>query len=121
MPAVAEPLDSWDKAAAFGLTLPGTVLGKGHFPAVMVAANGRAFIFTGREAETSFTVMIDLDTVEMLTETEPETYWQSPHYEGYGAVLVRYDSPDPERVSSVIERAYEQAVAKKPARKRRTK
>jgi hypothetical protein len=55
----------------------------------------------------------------MLKETEPETYWQSPHYEGWPAVLVRYDSRDPERVRQVIEQAYEQAAAKKPVRKRK--
>ena len=30
---------------------------------------------------------------------------------GYAAVLVRYDSPDPERVRLVIEQAWEQAMA----------
>ena len=81
---------------------------------------GRFFVFEGRETDTSFAVQIDLDTIEMLKETEPETYWQSKHYEGWPAVLVRYDSPDPERVRRVIEQAYEQAEARKPARKRKT-
>ena len=35
-------------------------------------------------------------------------------------MLVRYDSPDPERVRRVIEQAYEQAKAKNPARKKKT-
>ena len=64
-------------------------------------------------------VAIDMGTIEMLKETEPEAYWQSPHYQGYPALLVRYDSPDPERVRRVIEQAREQAAAKKPARKRK--
>jgi hypothetical protein len=49
----------------------------------------------------------------MLLETEPETYWQSPHYRGHPMVLVRYDSPDPERVRQVIEHAHMLAAAKK--------
>ena len=114
-------LDSWDKAAAFALSLPGTVLVTGWMDAVELVANGRPVIFTGREARTSFAVMIDLGTVEMLKATEPETYWQSPHYEGYAAVLVRYDSPDPERVRRVIEQACEQAALLKPKRKRKPK
>jgi hypothetical protein len=57
--------------------------------------------------------MIDRDTVDMLKETDPETYWQTPHYEGWPSVLVRYDSADPERVFAMIERAYQQALAKK--------
>lgn len=112
-------LDNWDRAMAYALTLPGTEActswGK---PAVRIAANGRAFLYPGRESATSFAVGIDLDTIELLKETEPETYWQTPHYQGWPAVLVRYDSPDPERVREVIARAYEQASAMKPVRKR---
>lgn len=110
---------SWEEAVAHALTLPGTRLGTGKMPAVTIAANGHAVIFGGREADTSFAVMIDLDTVDMLKDTEPETYWQSRHYDGYAAVLVRYDSSDPERVRRVIEQAHEQAIAKKPKRPRK--
>ena len=117
----AAPLDSWDKVEAFALTLPGTAAATSWgAPAVEVAANGRAFIYPGRERETSFALATDLDTIELLKETEPETYWQSPHYEGWPAVLVRFDSPDPERVRDVIRRALELAAAMKPVRKRKT-
>jgi hypothetical protein len=116
----AAPLDSWDKVVAYALGLPGTVATTSWGgPAVAVAANGRAFIYPGRERDTSFALAIDLDTIEMLKATEPETYWQSPHYEGWPAVLVRFDSPDPERVRGTIARALEQAAAKKPVRKRK--
>jgi hypothetical protein len=117
---MADPLDSWAKARDFALTLPGTAQKGGRIASVVVSANGRFFVFEGRETDTSFAVQIDLDTIEMLKETEPETYWQSKHYEGWPAVLVRYDSPDPERVRRVIEQAYEQAKAKNPARKKKT-
>ena len=117
---MADPLDSWAKARDFALTLPGTATKGGRIESVVVAANGQFFVFEGRETETSFAVQIDLETIDMLRETEPETYWQSKHYEGWPAVLVRYDSPDPERVRRVIEQGYEQATAKRPVRKRKT-
>ena len=119
---MAEPLDSFPKALAYALTLPGTEqISSYGKPAAAVAANGRAFLYPGHEQETSFAVGIDLGTVEILMETEPETYWQSPHYVGYPAVLVRYDSRDPDRVRWVIEQARDQAAAKKPARPRKKK
>ncbi|HTK71761.1 MAG TPA: hypothetical protein VL331_04605 [Croceibacterium sp.] len=118
---MAEPLDSYDKALAFALTLPGTTpLTKFNWPVAGIAANGQSFLFPGHERDTSFAVAIDLGTVDMLKETEPESYWQSKHYEGYPAVLVRYASPDPERVRRVIEQAREQAAAKRPVRPRKT-
>ena len=116
----AEPLDGWDKVVAYALALPGTVATTSWGgPAVAVAANGRAFIYPGREPDTSFALAIDLDTIEMLKATEPESYWQSPHYQGWPAVLVRFDSPDPERVRGTIARARALAAAMKPARKRK--
>ena len=112
-------LASWDEVTAFALTLPGTELST-YFgqPSVKVAANGRAFLNLGTR-EDSFVLAIDADTKELLMVTEPETYWQTPHYESWPALLVRYASSDPERVAEMIERAREQAAAKKPARPRR--
>jgi hypothetical protein len=113
-------LVSWEAARDFALSLPGTELSTSYGkPAVKVAANGRAFLGTGREAGTSFVLHIDIATAEMLMATGPETFWQTPHYEGYGAVLVRFDSPDPERVRDMIRLAQEQAAAMKPVVKRK--
>lgn len=117
---MADPLDNWAKARDFALTLPGTARKGGRIESVVTTANGRFFVFEGRETDTSFAVQIDLGTIDMLKDTEPETYWQSKHYEGWPAVLVRYDSPDPERVRRVIEQAWEQAASQGPKRKRKT-
>jgi hypothetical protein len=107
---VTAPVASWDDAVAFALSLPGTELSTSYGkPAVKV--NGRAFLYTGREGD-SFAVAIDLDTIELLKETDPETFWQSPHYQGWPAVLVRYASPDPERVRAIIERSHAWSAAK---------
>jgi hypothetical protein len=119
---MTEAIDSWEKAVAFALSLPGTELSTSYGrPAVKIACNGRAFLYPSHEADTSFAVSIDLDTVEILKETDPASFWQTPHYEGWTAVLIRFDSPDPERVREVIERSRDWTAAKpKPkARKRK--
>lgn len=117
---MADPIDSFDKAQAFALTLPGTVATTSYrHPAVACEANGRTFLNVGHEADTSFVIHLDLATVEMLMATEPETYWQSSHYEGYPAVLVRFDSRDPDRVRQNIAKSRDYAAALKPARKRK--
>ena len=113
---------TWDEAVAYALSLPGTELSTSYGkPAVKVAANGRAFLFPSHEADTSFGVAIDLDTVDLLKETEPETYWQTPHYEGWPGVLVRYDAKDDERVREVIRRSRDWTAAKAKARPRKRK
>lgn len=110
----------WDDAVAHALTLPGTELAR-HYgqPAVKLIANGRAFLSRGHEPAVAFCLQLDHDTIDLLTATDPATFFQTPHYVGYAAVLVRYDSPDPDRVRAMIERACAQAAEKPKARPRK--
>ena len=112
-------MQDWDSLAAFALTLPDTVAAT-HYggPAIKVASNGRAFVSASGEAG-SFVLSIDADTKAILLETDPATFWQTPHYEGWPALLVRYDSADPTRVAAMVARARDQAAARKPARPRK--
>jgi hypothetical protein len=89
---------------AFALTLPGTEESTSYGkPAVRV--RGRAFLFPGRERG-SFAVMAPIEEKLLLMETDPATFWETDHYRGYPAVLVRFGSPDRERVENVIRRAW---------------
>ena len=113
---------TFDKAIAFALTLPDTERGTSYGkPAAKVASNGRAFLFPSHEADTSFGVAIDLDTIELLKETDPETFWQSPHYVGWEGVLIRYDGKDEDRVREIIARSREWVAAKPKPRPRKRK
>ena len=77
-------IDSWDAAVAYALTLPDTELGTSYRqPAVKVRSNGRTLLNVGNEPDTSFALHLDAGSIDLLKETDPDTYWQSPHYEGY--------------------------------------
>lgn len=113
---------NWEEAVAYALRLPDTELSTSYGqPAVKVASNGRAFLFPSHETETSFGIAIDLDTIEILKETEPETYWQTAHYEGWPAVLIRYDAADEARVRDVIARSRDWTAARPKVRPRKRK
>ena len=113
---------TWDEAIAFALTLPDTMLSTSYGkPAVKVASNERAFLFPSHEPDTSFGVAIDLDTIEILKETDPASFWQTPHYVGWEGVLIRYDSADEQRVRDVIARSRDFVAAKPKARPRKRK
>ena len=110
---------TFDQAVAFALTLPDTERGTSYGkPAVKVTSNGRAFLFPSHEADTSFGVAIDLDSIEILKETDPATFWQTPHYIGWEGMLVRYAAKDEERVREIIGRARDWVAAKPKARVR---
>lgn len=111
---------TWEEAVALALSLPGTELSKSYGnPAVKVAANGRAFLVRSHESDTSFGVALDLDAVDLLMTTEPDTYWQTPHYEGYPMVLVRYRAKDEARVSETIRRSRDWAASLPKTRPRK--
>ena len=117
---MTDGIGSWEEAVAFALTLPDTRLSSSYGrPAVKIASNGRAFLYTGHEDTTSFGIALDLDTIEMLKETDPDTFWQTPHYEGWPGVLVRYGSEDPERVRAMIERSRDWNSARPKPRPRK--
>lgn len=97
-------MKDWDEVVAFALALPDTALSTSYGkPAVKV--RGKAFVYPGREAG-SFAVASPLGEKEILMETDPGTFWETAHYRGWPAVLVRFGSADPERVERVIERAW---------------
>jgi hypothetical protein len=108
---------TWEQIFAHALSFQGTEAGT-HFGKPTVKANGRALISPAREPG-SFVLHTNAATKLLLLETDPNTYWQTPHYEGWPSLLVRYDSSDPQRVLAMTEQAYKLAMAGKPPRKRK--
>lgn len=112
-------MTGWDDVAAIALALPGTEAGTSYGqPAIKVTANGRTFVSRG-SIDGSFVLHIDADTKEMLVETDPATFWQTPHYDGWPALLARYATEDTERVAAIIGQAYDQAAARPRVKPRR--
>ena len=94
----------WDEVVAFGLALPDTELSTSYGrPALKV--RGKLIAATGKEPD-HFVLMSTLDEIEMLKESDPACFFQTPHYEGWSSVLVRYASADRSRVLALVERAW---------------
>ena len=102
--------DSWDSVMAFALTLPGTEPST-SWGAPTVRVRGKAFVYPGRE-EGSFALASRLEEKEFLMETDPDTFWETDHYRGWPAVLVRFGSEDRERIETVIRRAWWDRLSK---------
>ena len=101
---MARPFSDWEQVRDFALTLPDTELSTSYGrPAVKL--RGKAFLYPGRE-KGSFAVATPLGEKEVLMETDPDTFWETPHYRGWPAVLVRFGSADRERIERVIGRAW---------------
>ena len=105
------PFNSWDSVLAFALTLSGTEPSR-SYGAPCARVRGKAFLYPGRERG-SFAVATPVEEKEFLMETDPETFWETDHYRGWPAVLVRFGSPDRERIETVIRRAWWDRLTKK--------
>ena len=109
-------LDDWPAVFAYAARRPGAVDGRYYGkPAIMAAASDRPVVTPGREAD-SFVLHIDQDHKAMLMDVAPDRFWETSHYSGYPALLVRYGPA--EGVAEWIDRALELAAAM-PLRKKK--
>ena len=98
-------MKDWDEVVAFACALPGVQTGTTYGkPAVKL--RGKMLAATTAPDPGSFVLHAALHDKDMLIETDPETFWETDHYRGWPAVLVRYGSADRERVELVILRAW---------------
>lgn len=97
-------MKDWAAVEAFALTLPDAERGT-SYGAPALKLNGKSFVTRSREVD-SFHVMSPHDEKAVLIETDPDTFWQTPHYANWPGLLVRYGSADPDRVRVVITRAW---------------
>ncbi|WBH16727.1 MmcQ/YjbR family DNA-binding protein [Sphingomonas radiodurans] len=98
-------MKDWANVVAYACALPdveeGTTYGK---PAVKL--RGKMLAATTAPDPGSFVLHVPLDQKEVLLETDPETFWETDHYRGWPAVLVRYGTPARDRIGVLIQRAW---------------
>lgn len=82
-----------------------------HYGDLVPKLKGKALAAPGRHPEESFALMLPQEAVAMLLETEPEHFYQTPHYVGWPCVLVRWTTPF-ETVSFWLERAWDYRAPK---------
>lgn len=108
---------TFEDACRYALSLEGTVQAS-HYGLPAVKVNGRAILNPSRESG-SFCLHVDEATKLILIETDPVIFWQTAHYDGYPAVLVREQGGDTERVKAMIGAARDWAASRKPPRPRK--
>ena len=96
--------DDWDAVRAFALTLPDTYV-ESFYGRPAPKVNKNAFVSKGGKPG-SLHVRSPHDEKAVLIDTEPATFWQTPHCANWPGPLVRYGSADPERIALVIRRAW---------------
>lgn len=57
-------------------------------------------------------VSLDHGDIDLLMETEPQAWFKTPHFEGWPAVLVRYEAADNDRLREQIDKAWARRATK---------
>ncbi|RJF85836.1 hypothetical protein [Sphingomonas cavernae] len=95
----------WDAAIAFAMTLPGVTMGTGARGSISPQVRGQQIVSQGR-APGTYVLRATREEIEILKQTDPACFWQTPQYEGWPCVLVNAGAADPERMRILIERAW---------------
>jgi len=66
-----------------------------------------------KEDAESLVVFVTLDEKEALLVAAPEVYFTTPHYDGYGAILVRLSEVDADELAERIEGVWRRVAPKR--------
>ncbi len=78
-----------------------------------IKVKGKSFCRMKEKMEGVLVVMVPLGLKEALIEAEPEKYFETPHYSGWPAMLVRLDAVSDAELTTRLECAW---AEKAPAR-----
>ena len=95
----------WETIRELALALPKVEEGGGERPAFSVRGKGFAWMSRERDGGT-LALRVDRNEKPMLLESRPDLYFQTPHYEGYPAVLVHLERIDEDALRERIEDAW---------------
>ncbi len=96
----------WDEVVAYACSLPDVVMGT-YYRDTVPTINGKGFVGRSREHDSFGVRTSSIEEKQMLIETDPDTFWETPHYANWPSVLVRYGADEAdERVKLYIRRAW---------------
>lgn len=107
-------MPDWDDVRELALALPEAVDDSGSRPAYRV--RGKLFAWKSRDRDGgALAVRVDREEKELILASNPDVYFETPHYHGYPAVLIRLDKIDPDELRERIEDAWMIRVPKRVA------
>lgn len=104
----------WETVREIALALPEAEDASDERPAFRV--RGKLFAWKSRDRDGGgLAVRVDPDEKPLILESNPVVYFETPHYRGYPAVLIRLEHIDREELVERIEDAWLTRVPKRVA------
>ena len=105
-------MPTWADVVAAGRRQPETEEGT-WFRTPCLRVRKKSFCRMKEDGETLVVRVVDLEDKEALLRSDPETFFTTPHYDGYPYVLVRLDRVDPQQLRELIEDAWRLSAPKR--------
>ena len=102
----------FERVARLGITLP-KVERTTSYRTDALSVAGKSFVRMKEGMEGVLVVHIPLDLKEALIEAEPDKYFETPHYAGHPAMLVRIDAVSDEELAVRLDCAWAQKAPPK--------
>lgn len=96
---------SWESLVEFAKTLP-EVEESTWFNTPSLKVRGKGFVRLRSEAEGGAVVMCSLDEKQALLQSGNPAFYTTPHYDGYGAILVNLDEVDDQQLHELVTEAW---------------
>jgi len=105
-------MPTWEDVVAIAAALPGVEVATWyHTPSLKVRGKGFARLRT--EAEGGLVLMCSLEEKEALLASGDPAFYTTPHYDGYGAILVDLAAVDPEQLTELVTEAWRRKAPKR--------
>ena len=105
----------FERVARLGESLPAVARSTWYRTDALSVA-GKGFVRMKEGMDGVIVVMVPLGLKDALIEAEPDKYFETPHYAGYAAMLVRLDAVSDEELAGRLDCAWAQ---KAPAKLRK--
>jgi hypothetical protein len=109
-------MPTWKDAVAIAKTLPGVEVST-WYGTVGLKVAGKGFARLRTEAEGGLVLMCSLDEKQRLLESGEPAYYTTPHYDGYGSIIVNLTKIDRAALRELMVQSWRM---KAPARLRAT-
>ncbi|GAA1249677.1 MmcQ/YjbR family DNA-binding protein [Prauserella halophila] len=110
-------MSKWADVVSFGTGLPEVEEAISYgTPALKV--NGKSFARLRTEAEGGLVLLCGMDEKEALLASGEQAFYTTPHYDGYGAILVDLDAVDEAQLHELLEESWNRKAPERAKRRR---
>ena len=98
-------MEDWEAVVRASSALPGVEVGTSYGKPALKFRGATLASATAPDRD-SFVLRVPVDDKDILIDTDPDTFWETDHYRGWPAILVRYNTAAHARIELLLARGW---------------